>query len=520
MISTPILRTQGSYTRRSGELLFGGSPWGLARLSAPARPWAHRVLRAGARAVAPGTDVERATARLLVDRGLALPVLPARAPRPEEIEVVVPVYGSAEPLARLLAALGAADPDGEVGGGSRVPRVTVVDDGSAETDAREIARVCAEHGVRLVVLPQNLGPGGARNAGLAATTAGLVAFLDADTLPSRGWLEHLVPHFDDPAVAAAAPRVRGAVTGPGTGSLLERFEMLRGGLDLGPHARRVAPGGQVGYVPTAALVVRRVALPDPAFEPGLRVGEDVDLVWRLVEAGWSIRYLPAAEVHHEVRSGVPAWARRHAAYGSSAVPLERRHPGRLAPATLGWPGLTLLLGAVVAAGGGARGSSGARAVGAGMAAVGIAVQIGASVRRLRGRGLPVSAGVEIAVLGLRSEATAIGHALRREWWPIGAAALLLTTASVPRVRAVARAVVVLGMLPTVPDTAHAARHHWQFLRGPTPRMHDAGAPLDPVRHLVLRLGADAAYGTGVIGAAVRSGCLSVLRPRFRGRVRG
>src|SRR5690606_32229620 len=101
--------------------------------------------------------------------------------------------------------------------------------------------------------------------------------------------------------AAAAPRVRGTVTGPGPGSLLERFEARRGGLDLGPHARRVAPGGQIGYVPSAALLVRRAALPDPPFEPGLRVGEDVDLVWRLVDAGWSVRYLPAAEVHHEVR---------------------------------------------------------------------------------------------------------------------------------------------------------------------------------------------------------------------------
>ncbi|NUL48839.1 mycofactocin system glycosyltransferase [Cellulosimicrobium funkei] len=513
MTSPAILRTQGSYTRRSGELLFGGSPWGLARLSAPARSWARGVLRPGAGPVLPVDEIERATARLLVDRGLALPVLPPRPPRPEEIEIVVPVHGPAAPLRRLLGALAAAGPD-------RLLRVTVVDDASAEPDAREISRACADHQARLVVLPQNLGPGGARNAGLAATTAELVAFLDADTVPPRDWLDRLVPHFEDPGVAAVAPRVRGTVTGSGTGSaagsVLERFEARRGGLDLGPHARRVAPGGQVGYVPTAALVVRRAALPDPPFEPGLRVGEDVDLVWRLVDSGWTVRYVPGAEVHHEVRSGMAAWARRHAAYGSSAVPLDRRHPGRLAPATLGWPGLALLAGATVAAGGGAAG----RAVGSVTAALGLGVQVGASVRRFRRRGLPSSAGAEIALLGLRSEATAIGHALRREWWPLGAAAVVLSLSPVPRARAVARAAVVLGMLPTLPDTVRAARHAWQDRKGAGSPADDAGAPLDPARHLALRLAADAAYGTGVIRAAVRSRHLAVLLPRLRGRSRG
>lgn len=504
---TAIARTQGSYTRRHGELLFGGSPWGLARLSAPARPFATRVLRRGAGAVEPDNDVEHATARLLVDRGLALPVHPPRRPHPDEVDVIVPVHGSAAPLARLLPAL-------------RGHRVTVVDDASSATDARDIARVCAAHGVQLVVLPENVGPGGARNAGLAASNdspgapADFVAFLDADTLPTEDWLDALRPHFDDPKVAVAAPRVRGTVTGAGAGTVLERFESRRGGLDLGSQARRVAPGGQIGYVPTAALLVRRSALPDPPFEPGLRVGEDVDLIWRLVEAGHTVRYLPAAEVHHGVRSGLAEWSQRHAAYGTSAVPLEDRHPGRLAPVTSGWPGLVMLAGSLVAVGG--RGP--VRALGVAGAVGGAAVQVGAGVRRFSRRGLPVSGGAEVAVLGLRSEITAIGNALRREWWPLGALALAVSTVSaapVNRARRVARAIVVLALVPTVPDTVQAARHWVQDRLGHDGPAHDAGAALDPVRHLALRLVADAAYGTGVLGAAVRFRRWAVLRPRLR-----
>ena len=34
------------------------------------------------------------------------------------------------------------------------------------------------------------------------------------------------------------------------------------------------------------------AVTNPPFEPGLRVGEDVDLFWRMEEAGWTVRYVP------------------------------------------------------------------------------------------------------------------------------------------------------------------------------------------------------------------------------------
>ena len=78
------------------------------------------------------------------------------------------------------------------------------------------------------------------------------------------------------------------------------------------------PGSRVSYVPTAALLVRRSALdsvaiddaaipapghlagPGPlssrgVFDPALRYGEDVDLIWRLHDAGWRVRYEPSVQ---------------------------------------------------------------------------------------------------------------------------------------------------------------------------------------------------------------------------------
>jgi glycosyltransferase involved in cell wall biosynthesis len=84
--------------------------------------------------------------------------------------------------------------------------VLVVDDGSTDDTAAVAARY-AGHGVRYLHAPQG-GAGQARNAGLQATSAPLVAFLDADDawLPHRvaAGVAHLGRHPEAALVAAHA----------------------------------------------------------------------------------------------------------------------------------------------------------------------------------------------------------------------------------------------------------------------------------------------------------------------------
>ena len=95
------------------------------------------------------------------------------------------------------------------------------------------------------------------------------------------------------------------------------------------------PGSPVPYVPTAALVVRRAALEElGGFDEALSVGEDVDFVWRLVAAGWTVRYEPRAVVRHPIRPGWSAWLKQRYRYGTSAAPLARRHDEAVAPAVM------------------------------------------------------------------------------------------------------------------------------------------------------------------------------------------
>jgi hypothetical protein len=97
---------------------------------------------------------------------------------------------------------------------------------------------------------------------------------------------------------------------------------------MGARGGEVKLGMPVADVPAAALLGRRSALAG-GFDESLRYGEDVDLVWRLLESGWRVRYAPEVWVHHEEPQSWTGLLRRRFLYGTSAAPLARRHPGRL-----------------------------------------------------------------------------------------------------------------------------------------------------------------------------------------------
>ncbi|HET7014373.1 MAG TPA: mycofactocin biosynthesis glycosyltransferase MftF, partial [Streptosporangiaceae bacterium] len=336
-----------SWTKQlTPELWFGGSPVRVARLTRAgqaawnqleghsAGPGGHAASRGTPTSPRwPGTPriTSRATgalARYFTDTGLAHPVPPADYAAPA-VTVIVPVRDRADLLERCLAGLGGGHP------------VIVIDD--ASLDPAAVAEAAAQHGAKLIRREINGGPGAARNTGLVEVTSELVAFVDSDCEPPPEWIERLAGHFADPLVAAVAPRITGRADRTTAG----RYTEANGALDLGGRPGRVQPKSAISYVPTAAVLARRAALLSVArdsvvFEEELRVGEDVDLIWRLNEAGWRVRYDPAVQVaHHEPASWRELLARRYR-YGTSAAALAQRHPGHIVHLALQpWPAATV-----------------------------------------------------------------------------------------------------------------------------------------------------------------------------------
>jgi mycofactocin system glycosyltransferase len=440
-----------------GALLVGGAPWRIARIDLRARPFVEQLRANGTAGAAAITGLERSISRLLIDRGFAYPIHDASALSP--ITVVVPAYGRTAALGRCLDSL-------------RDTPVLVVDDYSPDSTA--VATTAAAGGARLVRHSQNLGPATARNTGLRETSGELVAFMDSDCTAEPGWLQALAAHFADPLVALVAPRVLPDTRG---GGLLARHELARSALDMGAMPELVKPGARLGFVPSAAVVVRRSALGD-GFDESLRVGEDVDLVWRLTEAGWHVRFDPSIAVTHEARTEPVEWITRRFQYGTSAADLAMRHPEKLAPVRVsGWNVAALAF------------------LAAGRPRTAIVIAASASALLLRRLALAPAdallAPVTVAT-GVVADGASIGHALRREWWPVGALCLRYGGRS----RA-ARAGAVAMLAPVA----------WEYASH-RPRV-------DPARYTVLRLIEDAAYGSGVIASAIRRRTLAPLTPQVR-----
>lgn len=462
-------------TRRldGGRVLVGGAPLRILRLGPAGVTLVDCWLAGGTVADDPGAS---GLARRLTDAGFAHPVpLPHRSSAPPAtVAVVVPVRDDAAGLRRLLPGL--------LEGPSAV---VVIDDGSADPAGvaevvAEMAAAAATAGVTLSTRRHDRprGPGAARTTGAAATDTDLVAFVDADVTVPAGWLGPLVAHFADPCVAAAAPRV--AAGGPirsgrAAADLLLRYERHRSPLDLGDRPATVRPGSPVPYVPSAVLVVRRAAMASVGgFDTDLQVGEDVDLVWRLVGAGGVVRYEPAVTVHHAVRADARGWLSQRYRYGTSAAVLARRHPDDLSPVRLS--GYSLAAWALTAAGWPGAGTWLAGATTAALAT------------RLPGVAHPVPLAARLGSRGHLAAGGALAAACRREWWP-----LALTAARWRRLRP------ALALAAAGPPL-------WRWAR--------SRPSLGPASWLALHLADDAAYGAGVWAGCLRHRTAAPLRPRL------
>jgi hypothetical protein len=88
-------------------------------------------------------------------------------------------------------------------------------------------------------------------------------------------------------------------------------------------------------MPSGALLVRRDVVNDKdGFDESMPLGEDVDLTWRLLDDGWTLRYEPAAVVRHRHRVRPDDVVRRRFLYGTSGGLVARRHPEAIAALTV------------------------------------------------------------------------------------------------------------------------------------------------------------------------------------------
>jgi mycofactocin system glycosyltransferase len=446
-----------------GSALLGGSPTRLLRLA----PAAQTMLNCGRLEVHDAQSAQ--LARTLLDATVAHP-RPATGPSHRDVTVVIPVLDNAVGLNRLMQALHGM-------------RVVVVDDGSSQpVEVSDFTGLRCD--VRVLRHDTSKGPAAARNTGLAACETDFVAFLDSDVVPRRGWLEALLGHFCDPAVALVAPRIVGMHEPQ---NLVARYEALRSSLDLGQREAPVVPFGTVSYVPSAAIICRRKVLDQVGgFDESLRSGEDVDLCWRFIEAEARLRYEPIALVGHDHRTHLRDWFVRKAFYGSSAAPLAVRHPGKTAPLVLsGW---TLMVWILLAMG------SGIGYFASTVVSLITGRKIAKALSSVDTEPKEVAA---VAAQGLWSAALQLSSAICRHYWPIALVAAILF-------RRCRQVVLVAAVVDGVVD--------WVARNG---NADDDAQRVGLFAYLLLKRLDDIAYGLGLWTGVLRERHLGALKPQIR-----
>lgn len=224
--------------------------------------------------------------RLLSD---PLPLVP-QAPR---FSVVINTYNRAHTLERTL--------DGVRRLRYASFEVIVVDGPSTDGTGRVLER--NDSWIRRAACPvANLSV--SRNIGISMAAGDIVCFLDDDAVPEPGWLDQLLIGYREPGVAAVGGFIRDH-----TGHSFQSRAMVCDRFGTGTDHESVDAaaiedddlrGRYLSLTGTNCSFRRDVLVALGGFDEEYAYFlDETDVIVRLVDAGFKVRYVPAAEIHHK-----------------------------------------------------------------------------------------------------------------------------------------------------------------------------------------------------------------------------
>lgn len=214
--------------------------------------------------------------------------------------------------------------------------VLVVDSASPAEAARQVARLALSVPNFRHLRVERPGVSLARNVGARCARAAWIAYLDDDAIPDPGWVCAILDALAEPN----PPTVIGGRILPAWEAPLPPWwpARLRGALSIIEHdwpGEYRTPDLPHGVEPYAAnMVVNVAALLEVGgfrtavgrYGEALLSDEEVQLAWRLQNAGLSARHDPRIVVRHQIQASrlTPAWLLRRLYWqGASAVVTRR-----------------------------------------------------------------------------------------------------------------------------------------------------------------------------------------------------
>jgi len=212
-----------------------------------------------------------------------------------DVSVVVPTYNRSALLQRALLSLFSQRPD-------RLNfEIIVIDNNSSDDTSDVVAAMQAKSPVTLrYVRETRQGNAYARNAGIDAAQAPVIAFLDDDVVADENWVQTIKTTFDrDPQIAFVGGRVLPLWESEPPSWLTTSHWAPLALLDYGQEERTIAGDAPLGLL-TANMGVRREVFDRVGkFSPALQrvkgsIGsmEDHEFLLRMCRSGKSGMYLP------------------------------------------------------------------------------------------------------------------------------------------------------------------------------------------------------------------------------------
>ena len=231
------------------------------------------------------------------------------------VSFVVPVLNGRRHLRRVLGAIM------REAQGHRY-EIVLVDDGSTDGSQAIVESIRSRTGAPIdIVKGPAQGAAAAVNAGIRQARYSLIAQIDQDVVPQRGWLSVLLNRLEaDDAVVAAQGRY---IVPPAAG-----FWARMSGRDLDlryadlrrKHVDHVCTGNTVYRAADLHLI--------GLFDERLGYGYDNDVSYRLITAGGTLAFCPDATAEHYWREGLSGYVRQQFGVGYGRLDLLRSHPGR------------------------------------------------------------------------------------------------------------------------------------------------------------------------------------------------
>lgn len=229
--------------------------------------------------------------------------------------VIVPVFNRPQEIEELLESLSNQDFQKDF-------EVLIIEDGSTI----ECKDVVAKFQSKLTIqyhCKENSGPGESRNSGMHKAQGNYFIFLDSDVILPKQYLSEVSKQLET--------NYTDAFGGPDTAH--PKFTILQKAINYSMTSY-LTTGGLRGHKNSTGKFQPRsfnMGISKEAFEitqgfSKMRVGEDIDLTFRLWEQGFETQYIDNAYVYHKRRSTLKQFFNQTYDFGNARPMLTKRYP--------------------------------------------------------------------------------------------------------------------------------------------------------------------------------------------------